>query len=367
MNGVFEMNDPYVSCQQNSRAIAHSRRQQAFSFARGGGAAFRRRPSPGRKRATGTEKYRGDGRIPGYRNDLPRGLDRRIRELAAQQRASGGTVAGRAGGEAPDAAALVAELDHAMQAAGVPDAGDDGGADGGGGGAPEPEPEPEDDAEEGPEDDGAAAPTVASVLHRMWRATAAAAEAARLVRAGAVPPLLALVSGAPRLELLSERGRGRARDVKQALLLLRRLCEQRRGRMAVAAHNAKDADEGGAEDANEGDGGSAGDADEAAADESKDGGGGPRGGHDDATTKSGATILLLAVTHGPGQMRRLAADVVERLARNARALDQLFEAGMRPALVSRSLAVRAAEIARLSKRPVTFRQPRESAMPGALF
>ena len=195
---------------------------------------------------------------------------------------------------------------------------------------------------------------VSDALQRMWQASSDARHLKRQVCAGGTAPLLSIVSDASDCELLSSRGKASAKNVKLALLLLRRVCETRAGRRAVMLHNKAETEEG--DGGGEGAGPGEGEDEDEGADEGE--GGSAQG----ASDLSGPAILMQAVTHGMGKMRSLASEVIERLARSSAALDALFALGMQPALVSRTRSIRAAEIARISGRPVTFRVPKESAM-----
>ena len=305
------------SMQQNSCALSHGLRKHNFSISRDGGAPFRRRRDPPRAPRTGAEKFRGDCRISGWRNDLPRGLDRRILDFAAQQRASCETPAEHA---AFDAEAYVQRLEQAMANAASASNTNGGASDG----------------------ENVSPAALSDTLQRMWQAASNAHSVARQVCAGATAVLLSIVSNASNCELLSARGKANVKDVKVALLLLRRMCETRAGRRAVMLYNRSmtDDEERQGEDKSESEGEST----------------------QDMSGLSGPAILLQAVTHGTGKMRTLASEVIERLVRSSVALDALFALGMQPAMVSRTKSIRAAEIARLSGHPVTFRLPKESAI-----
>ena len=94
------------------------------------------------------------------------------------------------------------------------------------------------------------------------------------------------------------------------------------------------------------------------------GGGAGKGGTD---APAAAVVLMDAARFGKGKVRRLAADVAERLARSSAGRNALFAAGMLPAMISSSASVRAAALAKLSGNTVSFRQAPENPLGMGMF
>lgn len=261
----------------------------------------RNHPPPARQ--TGAEKYRGD-QDWGYRNDIDHHLPDKIAKLALDHRPAKPTESGEE---------LVAALAEAR---------------------------------EGEDEE-----LVQACLQRIWGASSDGAKLTKAVGAGLAPLLLQIVhanvSAAAAGGALGPALRGRMERAKLALGTLRRAAETRAGRASIM---------GGAESA------VVAAARLTAQDMKGDGDEGDGDEESSHATPAAAVVLMHAARNGKGKVRRLAADVSERLARSSAGRDALFAAGMRPAMVSSSAGVRAAELAKLSGQPVSFRQAPEKAL-----